>query len=76
MFNYMPLIISYDDDEAEDGHGYSSMNMFCHQASCSCVPIHAGAFSQLEASHNFSKFLFEEQNMSKRQDYSPGSLLL
>ena len=67
VFDYICLwlsVMTIIRSERKDGHGYCSMNMFYHQASCSCVPIHAGAFSQLEASHKFSKLLFEEQNMS------------
>ena len=56
------MYLSYpqcQDDDEEKKHGDDKH--FCRQASCSCVPIHAGAFSQLEVSHNFSKFLWKKK---------------
>jgi len=49
MFWSMMMYLSYpqcQDDDEEKKHGDDKH--FCRQASCSCVPIHAGAFSQLE----------------------------
>ena len=51
-----------DDENADEKHG-NDQQFFC-QASCSCVPIHAGAFSQLEASHNLLKKNFSSSLLS------------
>ena len=63
------MYLSYpqcQDDDEEKKHGDDKH--FCRQASCSCVPIHAGAFSQLEVKSQFLKISMEEEKAYKRFD--------